>query len=1104
MELKTNAGERSRQTPALETQPPHSTNASAAPVSTGAGSCGCGPGCCTPTRRDFLQVAGVTALVAASGRAIAGPFTRGEVADHPVPADKKFSPDWIKSLTDRGQPEVFTSDKKQLTYIGMPVGGVCCGQLYLGGDGKLWHWDILNLPPGPGWNESDGRLYANPPQQKSPFAHGFALSWNKGSPRSLDSRGGWSITFEGRWPIGTVTYRAADCPLDITLEAFSPMVPLEEKDSTIPIVLLHYTLKNTSNAAVNAELLGALENPVCLGMREPGKGVLINRAIKGDGYTGVCCGTEAIKPKALRNATRPDIVFEAFDKPTFEGWVAVGDAFGDGPLNLAKAPEHMGQLNGAGTGAVNTYAVTKGDQLVQGDGHTGTLTSRVFNIERDFINFRVGGGRLPKTVFIALLVEGKVVRSSTGRQANFMRDESWDVRELAGKSATIQIIDMERGSWGQIGVDQIVFSDTPTAPEEDLASRPDFGTIVLAHLVGGTGEVSTAGAAEAANASDITFKNPWNPSTDQSRVNFGERATAAVRAAAMIAPGESTTIVMAIAWHFATPWRDSLRNITGIDKLKRHYAPRYKDAEDVVAKTAKDRARLSELTRRWVRTWYDSTLPYWLLTRSILNNSIAATATCHLFDNGRFYGWEGTYCCAGTCTHVWQYAQGLARMLPSLERSAREMVDYGIAFHADTGAMDYRAEAHKIVAHDGQCGTILRFYREHTMTPDGRMLREHWPKVKKSIECLIGEDKDSDGLLEGAQYNTLDAAWFGPMGWISSLYLAAVRAGEAMAREMGDTAFENRCTKICEVGAKSLVDKLYNGEYFIHKADPAHPEANSTNDGCHIDQVFGQAWVMQVGLGRVIPRGETLSALKSLYKYSFTPDVGPYREALKDTVKGGRWYAMPGEGGLLMCTFPKGGADRCTGKGGDAWAAGYFNECMNGFEYQVAAHMVYEGLVTEGLAVARMLHDRYHPAKRNPWNEIECSNHYARSMASYGVFTASCGFEHHGPKGFLAFAPKWNADNFRAPFTSCQGWGTIEQKRGQGSQRCAVKLEYGQLTLKTLALEVDAAKKASAAAIVVGGKPVQAKLSQEGPRVSLAMDSIVREGQSLVVELTLA
>jgi len=131
----------------------------------------------------------------------------------------------------------------------------------------------------------------------------------------------------------------------------------------------------------------------------------------------------------------------------------------------------------------------------------------------------------------------------------------------------------------------------------------------------------------------------------------------------------------------------------------------------------------------------------------------------------------------------------------------------------------------------------------------------------------------------------------------------------------------------------------------------------------------------------------------------------------------------------LMCTFPRADWDYTQAKGkGPDWAAGYFNECMNGFEYQVASHMIWEGLVTEGLAVARAVHDRYHPSRRNPWNEVECGDHYARSMASYGVFLAACGFEYHGPNGHLAFCPRVKnptiPDTFKCAFTSAAGWGS--------------------------------------------------------------------------------
>ena len=131
---------------------------------------------------------------------------------------------------------------------------------------------------------------------------------------------------------------------------------------------------------------------------------------------------------------------------------------------------------------------------------------------------------------------------------------------------------------------------------------------------------------------------------------------------------------------------------------------------------------------------------------------------------------------------------------------------------------------------------------------------------------------------------------------------------------------------------------------------------------------------------------------------------------------------MPGEAGLLMCTFPRSDWDYDQAKGkGAEWAAGYFNECMNGFEYQVAGHMIWEGMVTEGLAVTRAVHDRYHPSRRNPWNEVECGDHYARSMASYGVFLAACGFEYHGPKGHLGFAPRVRRRTSRPPSPRLKG-----------------------------------------------------------------------------------
>src|SRR5689334_18648454 len=94
-------------------------------------------------RREFLKALGLGAVAVATGpwRAMAGPFTRADF-DRLVPADKRLRPEWVKSLTERGERTVYRGSN--LDKIGMPIGGLCAGQLYLGGDGRLWHWDIFN------------------------------------------------------------------------------------------------------------------------------------------------------------------------------------------------------------------------------------------------------------------------------------------------------------------------------------------------------------------------------------------------------------------------------------------------------------------------------------------------------------------------------------------------------------------------------------------------------------------------------------------------------------------------------------------------------------------------------------------------------------------------------------------------------------------------------------------------------------------------------------------------------------------------------------------------------------------------------------------------
>ena len=247
----------------------------------------CGSGCrCggTVDRRTFNKVlgAGLLSMLGAQVPAMAGPFENADF-EKLVPADKKLSEAWVASLFDRGAPQVYTGET--LRQIGMPVGGIGTGQLYLGGDGRLWHWDIFNQPLSTG-----AEHYANPMHPAPVLEQGFTIRVN-GKDFSLDSEGFPGVTFRGEYPIGIVEYKGAGVPVEVKLEAFSPFIPLNADDSSLPATILHFTVKNTGQEKAEGALTGSLENAVCL--HTPAVNAIHrNHVVQSDAMTYVLCSVE--------------------------------------------------------------------------------------------------------------------------------------------------------------------------------------------------------------------------------------------------------------------------------------------------------------------------------------------------------------------------------------------------------------------------------------------------------------------------------------------------------------------------------------------------------------------------------------------------------------------------------------------------------------------------------------------------------------------------------------------------------------------------------------------------------------------------------------------
>jgi fructan beta-fructosidase len=167
-------------------------------------------------------------------------------------------------------------------------------------------------------------------------------------------------------------------------------------------------------------------------------------------------------PVIAAAADRPDVLLADFEGETYGDWKTTGTAFGNGPARGTLAGQ-MPVTGYLGKGLVNSFN--------GGDASTGTLTSPPFKVERKYINFLIGGGKFPGKTCINLLVDDKVVRTATGPNDQPGGSEAldwatWDVSELEGRKAVIQIVDDATGGWGHINVDHIVQGDRKRGTSE--------------------------------------------------------------------------------------------------------------------------------------------------------------------------------------------------------------------------------------------------------------------------------------------------------------------------------------------------------------------------------------------------------------------------------------------------------------------------------------------------------------------------------------------------------------------------------------------------------------------------------------------------------------
>ncbi len=598
--------------------------------------------------------------------------------------------------------------------------------------------------------------------------------------------------------------------------------------------------------------------------------------------------------------------------------------------------------------------------------------------------------------------------------------------------------------------------------------------------------------------------------------NLARELVAMVTAGYNLAPGESTEIVFVLAWSF--PVRETKWGWVppkNPQKIQNHYASKFPDAWKAVRYVADNFGRLRAETLRFERTLFDSTLPGAVLDAASSQMSTIRTNTTMWLNsptaerNGRIFAFEGcgpdSGCCPMNCTHVWNYAQSMAHLYPSLERTMRttdftnnQRPSGEIVFRTKLPVGSGFDKRVHLPAADGQFGTVVRMHREWRISGDDKFLAAHWPQIKKAIQFAWkrpnGWDAGRTGVLDGPQHNTYDIEFHGANTLAGTMYLAALQAGAEMARAVGDTKTVEQFEEVFHRGRKRYA-KLFNGEYYIQQVRkvakgkkvldifdrvvPAGRPKYQQGHGCLSDQLVGQWSAHVAGLGYVLPREQVRSALAAIFEHNFRADLSDH-ECCQ------RVYAVGDEAGLVLCSWPRGKREK--------FPFPYSDEVWTGIEYQVAAHMIYEGMVDEGLAIVKAVRDRHDGVCRNPWNEFECGDHYARAMSSWSLLLALSGQRYDGRNSTLTFRPAISADDFRCMYTAADGYGMAAQQYAKNNLKVRVDCQGGRVDLK--AIELAWPRKRVPARLALrarlNGKPIPADLQIDGGALKVELARKIR------------
>jgi uncharacterized protein (DUF608 family) len=353
------------------------------------------------------------------------------------------------------------------------------------------------------------------------------------------------------------------------------------------------------------------------------------------------------------------------------------------------------------------------------------------------------------------------------------------------------------------------------------------------------------------------------------------RPVAAVSGEVELAPGEAKEVRFALAWFFPYHWdrRTTKANIL----LGHQYVTRFPGGTRAVADYAfAQRDALRQRSLAWRTLIEESSLPPHCraLTCEILY--LLPRISWWLAD-GTFVLHESINCPRIHPTLLDIYtAPVMAALFPELHaNSLRTIGSCQLAsgeIPSTLGVWSIHQHEYRLFnSGDASVFPIVVAW-EALWGGDPKFQQEMYPVVKKVLQWGERElDADRDGVVD---VHGIDQGWdtfpmFGAAAYIADQWIAALMAGETLARRQGDADFARWCSAIRKKASATAENVLWNGKYYDLAHDPVTGRRSSI---CFADQfTYGTVAANLLGLGEVHPRDRVCRSLQEIWRLNVKP-----------------------------------------------------------------------------------------------------------------------------------------------------------------------------------------------------------------------------------------